>query len=218
MNILCLYAKAPVAGKSKTRLAQDIGNDMAAEIARAMLQDILTITESLDNITVQLWSPPNTKVADYNMDFPDEMLFYTQEGKDLGERMAHTFKTLLKEENRVIIIGSDCVTHEKHILEDAFSRLETEDVILREADDGGYVLIGMRHYYELFSTSEWGSDTVFQTTRDSILKTNAHFYELEKTFDIDFMADLHKALEYLDDNRSTKTYQLIKSIERKNGL
>src|SRR3954463_9372687 len=48
---VCIFAKPPVPGRVKTRLASTVGADLAAELAAAMLQDVWSVAVNSDGIT-----------------------------------------------------------------------------------------------------------------------------------------------------------------------
>ena len=65
--------------------------------------------------------------------------------------------------DRVVIIGADCPEVTASLLEDAFARLSTNDLVLGPASDGGYYLIGLRRpNAQLFTDISWSSDRVLE--------------------------------------------------------
>src|SRR5690554_5526453 len=76
------------------------------------------------------------------------------------------FETVLdRGYQRVIIIGTDCPGLEAEDMEAAISALESHDLVIGPAYDGGYYLLGMKKLYEpLFENKNWSSSTVFSDT------------------------------------------------------
>ena len=72
--------------------------------------------------------------------------------------------------------------------------------MLIPAEDGGYVLIGMRNARpELFSDMTWGAPTVLAETRKRIAALNLKAIELPALWDVDTEADLARLeLEYAE--------------------
>ncbi|MEQ8958458.1 MAG: glycosyltransferase, partial [Coleofasciculus sp. C2-GNP5-27] len=63
------------------------------------------------------------------------------------------------------IIGTDCPDLNPQIMAEAFKFLETQDLVLGPAQDGGYYLIGLRRSIpELFVGINWGTSQVRQQT------------------------------------------------------
>ncbi len=192
MREICIYAKPPIPGRTKSRLARDIGPDAAAGLAQALLLDACDAALQLPDCRVRLWHPPDSTPADFAGIVPAGIDFAGQQGADLGARMARTFKEVLSAgAERAILIGTDCVTHCVASFERAFAALARHQVVLEPADDGGYVLVGQSApCAALFVDVQWGTDTVMATTRIRLDDAGIVWRELPETFDIDHGSDL----------------------------
>jgi glycosyltransferase A (GT-A) superfamily protein (DUF2064 family) len=94
-------------------------------------------------------------------------------------------------EGPTLVIGTDCPALTADHLLAAADALHKADVVLIPAEDGGYVLIGMRAAQpEFFSGIVWGADTVLAKTRAKISALNLACVELPTLWDIDTAADL----------------------------
>jgi glycosyltransferase A (GT-A) superfamily protein (DUF2064 family) len=81
-------------------------------------------------------------------------------------------------------------------IEGALSALDSTNVVLGPAKDGGYYLIGMRKFYpELFQNKRWGSQDVFEDTMNDLQSKRVALLK-EKT-DIDTYQDLGAHLDLL---------------------
>ena len=58
--VMMVFAKAPVPGAVKTRLAKDVGYINAARIYKKMLYAYLEKICSVPDLAVQLWCSPDT--------------------------------------------------------------------------------------------------------------------------------------------------------------
>ena len=77
----------------------------------------------------------------------------------------------------MIIIGTDCPDLSQNIIEDAFLALNSHDVVLGPASDGGYYLIGMQQFTpEIFQNITWSTEQVLQQTIDVITNKNKSYY------------------------------------------
>jgi uncharacterized protein len=126
-----LVAKAPVAGKVKTRLCPPCTPEEAAEIATALLLDTAASAAATghDVWCVHLGDPAGQERA--------------QRGADLGERLAGAQADLHgRGYDRVVLLGADCPTVEPALLAAAVAALDGADVVLGPARDVGYTLIG----------------------------------------------------------------------------
>jgi glycosyltransferase A (GT-A) superfamily protein (DUF2064 family) len=90
-----------------------------------------------------------------------------------------------------MVIGTDCPALTADHLRGAASALADHDVVLVPAEDGGYVLIGMRAPQPgLFSDMVWGTETVLAETRARIARLGLTSCELETLWDVDRPEDL----------------------------
>ena len=184
---LIIFIKNPELGKVKTRLAKTVGDEKALAIYKALLGHTRKIAEKLpvnrylfysqyihpsDN-----WSPKKFKKA-------------LQAEGDLGNRITTAFQKVFQENEKVVIIGSDCASLTPEIVQEAFDKLDTHSFVVGPAVDGGYYLLGMNQFFpEVFRDIEWSTSAVFPTTikRIKALKTNYHL--LPALSDIDYEED-----------------------------
>jgi uncharacterized protein len=186
---LIIFVKNPEKGKVKTRLAKDIGDDQALHVYHRLLQYTKGISKPLNSEKLVYYS-------DFidNNDLWDNMTFekHLQNGADLGERMQNAFaEAFARGQQRVLIIGSDCVELETYMIKEAFAVLESNDVVIGPAKDGGYYLLGMRKFYPtLFENKPWSSEDLLMDTIIDLKKLNAPYYLLKTLSDIDHVEDL----------------------------
>jgi len=215
-NYICIFSKPPIAGKTKNRLAKDIGNELAAELSAAMLFDITGEMIKIESTSVCIFYPPDFAPADYKFLNQFDLTFFPQTGNDLGERMSNAFKLLLTVHNaeKVIIVGGDCISHTKELLNEAFANLKENQLVIQPAEDGGYTLIGQSTFLpELFKNIHWGSESVMETSRQIINANCITCLELPETFDIDTSADLHKLEKHLQNTSNSKCCSILQKIQ-----
>lgn len=162
-KLLIIFTRNPELGKVKTRLAATVGNKIALDIYKFLLEHTRQISMELD-VSRHLYYSEEIHTEDaWDNSLFDKRL---QQGDDLGDRMKYAFQTGLKEGyEKVIIIGSDIYELDTTDIEDAFSALDQNEVVIGPAADGGYYLLGMRTLIpELFENKEWGSDSVLKDT------------------------------------------------------
>ena len=85
-----------------------------------------------------------------------------QDGVDLGARMDRAFaNSFARGSTATVLIGTDSLSVDQHAVAAAFAALDTADVVLRGAEDGGHTLIGLkRRQPSLFTSIAWSTDTV----------------------------------------------------------
>ena len=91
--------------------------------------------------------------------------------------------------NKVVIIGSDVIDLQTKHIEDAFLKLDTNDVVIGPAKDGGYYLLGMKSLQgNLFKGKNWGTSSVLSDTIHDL--QNLNVFLLEELNDIDTYDDV----------------------------
>jgi uncharacterized protein len=187
---LIIMLKNPVAGKVKTRLAADIGNEKALNVYLKLLQHTLDVTKNVNADKFIFYSD----VVERN-DLFDNILYkkYTQCSGDLGVRMDYAFSIPFKNEYKdVIMIGADCYELTQQHIEKAFEALTANnDFVIGPANDGGYYLIGMKKWNRwVLENKNWSTSTLFAETKNDIIGRNGKLFELELLSDIDKVTDI----------------------------
>ena len=176
-------------GKVKTRLAKTIGNPSALAIYKKLLEHTESVLRPLNCDKAVYYS---VKIREN--DIWDSTIYqkHQQTGEHLGARMANAFKHGFKNNyQKIIIVGSDLYDLKTEHINQAFQDLETNDVVLGPAEDGGYYLLGMKQFHpKLFRNKNWGTDSVLKDTLKDLKEESV--FLLETLNDIDFFEDLEK--------------------------
>ncbi len=96
----------------------------------------------------------------------------------------------------LLLIGSDCpALQPAHLVAAAKALLDERqggnDAVFIPADDGGYVLVGLRSPQpRVFEGVEWGSERVMAQTRQRLSRLRLRWAELPLLWDVDRPADL----------------------------
>jgi len=186
-NLVMVFTRNPELGKVKTRLAKTIGEQSALNIYKFLLNHTETVIRNIDCDKAIYYS---VKVRDN--DIWDDSIYskHLQQGKDLGERMHKAFQDAFSEGyKKVVIVGSDLYDLQPEHIEVAFQKLNSHDVVIGPAEDGGYYLLGMKTIHsQVFTTKEWGTSTVFENTINDL--QNESVFLLEELNDIDVYDDI----------------------------
>lgn len=185
---LCIFAKAPDAGKAKTRLIPALGAASAAQLQALMIRDTLRRFAGFAPGGVELWCAPDTDHPFFQACAREYLVHLREQGSgDLGERMGRAAV-----EGGVILIGSDCPMLQAGTVEAAGDALrEGFEAALVPAEDGGYVLLALRRYApELFSAMPWGTEQVLDETLARLARLGWRVQVLGAHWDVDRPADL----------------------------
>jgi len=196
---LLVFARLPLHGTVKTRLAAELGHDRALELYEAMLRDLLTsIGAPTRETEIEcLWPPtPHANGALLRRAFADHAVAM-QTGADLGVRLSMAFseRFFFHRTRKIIAIGADDPTLPRALIDHAFALLDSCDYTLGPATDGGYYLIGCRAASfdpRVFEDIDWGTPSVYATTRARIAELNCSVAVLPERYDIDVAADLER--------------------------
>lgn len=189
---ILIFAKAPEPGQVKTRLIPAIGPHGAADLHAGLLADTVSRLAESPLAPVELWCAPEP-VSD---PFPALAAHYglelhRQVGADLGERMGHAAAEALLRGSPVVLIGTDCPGLDGVYIERALMAIKGRDAVLGPAEDGGYVLLGLKQAApELFHDMPWGSNQVAAVTRGRMEALGWAWAELPVLWDLDRPEDL----------------------------
>jgi glycosyltransferase A (GT-A) superfamily protein (DUF2064 family) len=90
----------------------------------------------------------------------------------------------------LLIVGTDCPVLTPAHLQQAADALQTHDAVLIPAEDGGYVLIGLRRPLPtVFEDITWSTPQVLMQTRERLLAAGASWQELPTLWDVDEPVD-----------------------------
>lgn len=193
-NLIIVFTKNFTPGKVKTRLAREIGDELAMEVFKDLVKHTRTICSTQEVADVRVYF---TDQFDEEM-WPEDADFYLQEGKDLGERMKKAFEEGFKDGYTAIVgIGTDLDEINERHLEEAFEELEYHDCVLGESEDGGYYLVGMSEMIpSLFLDKPWSTADLLDETTAELELDGYTYVLLEALNDIDTIVDFKRSKLY----------------------
>ena len=189
---IIVFAKAPVPGLAKTRLAPALGEVGAAALAERMLRHALAQAVAADVGPVELCAAPDASHPALQAAAAEHGVRLTEQGTgDLGLRMHRAFARSLMHHGGVLLIGTDAPSLDAGALRQAASALQDHDAVFVPALDGGYALVGQRRADpRWFTDMRWSHDRVMQDTRERLRAAGVRWAELPAVADIDEPADL----------------------------
>ncbi|MCP5407710.1 MAG: TIGR04282 family arsenosugar biosynthesis glycosyltransferase [Chromatiaceae bacterium] len=198
---ILLFAKAPEAGRVKTRLIPVLGAEGAAGLYRRLLRSTILWIKDAEIAPLICCCAPGADHKEFLLLSRDiGLTMESQLGSDLGERMAHAASSRLVSGRTVVLIGGDCPALQPRHLLQTLTWLDGDcDAVIGPAEDGGYVLLGLKKCSpELFRGIAWGGDTVLEETRSRLQELRWQWRELEPLWDLDRPADLERFREMSD--------------------
>lgn len=188
---MILFAKAPMPGRVKTRLAAAIGAEQAAELYRAFVADAISkLAEFRDVADIELHTDTSTDA-------------WTEQGvaRDLQVagglelKLLHALAAALQSGRpQAMILGSDSPTlprgHIQRLLDSA------ADVALGPCEDGGYYAIACRRVHpEMFGGVEWSTPHVLEQTERAVRATGLSVERGDLWYDVDGPDDLARLMK-----------------------
>ena len=168
-----IFARLPIPGQAKTRLAAGVGAENAAEFYRRMAEGTFSATarctllssrtlfysEASESDGISRWMArcegegEGEGGAGVN-GAPHGMRMRTASqctSRDLGDRMRHALNHALTHGgpgggpcDKAVVVGTDIPDVEAHHLDTAVRLLDRHDVVFGPAADGGYYLLGVK--------------------------------------------------------------------------
>ena len=195
---LCVFVKAPVPGRVKTRLARDLGPGAALAAYRLLVERELDAIAQVE-FPVELWvngDSDNDTVKHWSGRYA--LPVRRQSSGDLGRKMLEAISRCCAAGRAGIVVGSDLPAVDASYVEQAALLLKERDLVLGPAEDGGYALIGMKTpVAALFSGIDWGTDRVYRQTRNKAGRLGLSIGDLPMTWDVDTLADWQRFLDTL---------------------
>lgn len=213
-NLLVIFAREPVPGLVKTRLAKDVGIAAAAALYDLMLRHVVKSVISTQ-YDIVIYKTPESGGACFEEMVPGAVVRDQPEG-DVGEKMSGVFKTeFARGYRKVCLIGTDCPGITSSGILRAFELLGNFELVLGPSCDGGYHLVGLSVFHpELFTGIVWGTDEVLSVTLGIARSLGIEYSCLAVRVDIDEIAGLER---YISENSGTELSSAFTKILQECG-
>lgn len=189
---LAIMAKAPRMGEVKTRLVPPLNPEEAARLNGCFLRDLASnIALVCADSAVQGFAAytPIGQEAVFEDLLPPSFGLLLQRGAELGERLFHAFEDFFAAGfESVCLINSDSPTLPTSVLDSAVRALRAQGdrLVLGEAVDGGYYLIGLKNpHSRLFEEIAWSTGQVSSQTLQRAAEIDLRAVRLPVWYDVD---------------------------------
>ena len=206
-SVICIFAKPPEAGKVKTRLIPELGEQRAAELAEAFLQDTVAMVRECTWASCRIAATENFQ-RDYF--HPGEVWLQGEGG--LGLRLERILRRGLQEFNLVFALGADSPGLRPGFLARARDELLTADAVLGSTRDGGFYLMGVKQCPEgILEQIQWSHPQTYTETVSRLHSKGWKTASINSWFDIDTPEDLRQVLPQMarDLSSASRTLALL---------
>lgn len=188
---LLIYAKPPMTGVSKTRLAKSLGAAEARRIARWTMS--LTLKAAID----RRWTTLLCSTPDHHLQqtlgglWPARLARASQGGGDLTARLDKGLAEAPP--GQVLFIGADAPDLSRSLIWQAFGALRRHGAVFGPASDGGFWLFGLNKSCRTvspFASVRWSGPHAMADVRAN-LPTGARVAILPELIDLDVASDWH---------------------------
>lgn len=200
---VAVLAKAPIAGLAKTRLIPALGPQGAARLQRLFTHNTVRVAQAAGLGSVTLWCAPNARHPLFRaLARIAGVTCLVQPNGDLGQRMHMAFR-LHCVQGPLLLTGTDCPPLQpEHLRRAARALLDGDDAIFYPAEDGGYVLVGLRKPQPaLFQGMVWSTAEVMAETRLRAQTLGLRVREFETLWDVDTPSDLARWQAWISASR-----------------
>lgn len=174
---LYIYAKAPVMGRAKTRLAADIGQVQAHRLYCAMLSKVIRQVQDPRWDIIIMVNPAQAigKVPAWR-----GLRQLPQVEGTLSPKLAQAFAN----KGPIIVIGTDCPQITRRDIAEGFKQLKRHKAVFGPAADGGFWLMGMNGPVkaDIFDNVRWSHQ---DTLKDISTNIEGTIHHLRRLIDVD---------------------------------
>lgn len=194
-HALAIMAKAPRAGKVKTRLSPPLTLAQTAALNVCFLRDTSENIAGVGRNSVGLicYTPVGDEAA-FDGLVHEHFALIPQRGDTFGERLLAAAEDILAcGFASVSLIDSDSPTVPHAAFLQAVEELSKpgDRIVLGPSDDGGYYLIGLkRPHPEPFDRISWSTGAVIEETRQRCREASLDLVDLPLWYDVDDAATL----------------------------
>jgi len=195
---LIVFARLPVFGRVKTRLAAVVGAPRALDAHRRLLAATLRTARAAQvgerefRFDAGEGAPAPGRASTLCARLAARgWSVAPQRGADLGARMHHALAAALSRGEHAVLVGCDCPVLTPADVDEAFDTLEDADAVFLPAEDGGYALVGLsRPLPVLFDAMPWGTAQVMAATLERSRAAGVRSVTLRTVWDVDVASDL----------------------------
>jgi rSAM/selenodomain-associated transferase 1 len=186
---MAIMAKAPRAGKVKTRLAPPLTLEQSAALNICFLKDTAEALVEVESASGVICYTPVGDEAAFDGLLPESFMLIAQRGDKFGERLLCATRDILAcGYGSVCLIDSDSPTVPAAAFQQAVRELtrEGDRIVLGPSHDGGYYLIGLKQAHaKVFENITWSTSSVCEETLERAREAGLEVVMLPLWYDVD---------------------------------
>jgi rSAM/selenodomain-associated transferase 1 len=211
---IIIFAKSPVPGKVKTRLAETIGSGKAASLYLAMVRDAARAARET-GAALRWWV--EGEAGDLK-ELTGVDPVRRQCGGDLGARLSEAFREAFSEGfGPVAAIGTDCPYLESAHLSNLLENASSFDASFIPSPDGGYSAVALKApLVAVFQDIPWSSPDTLSVSLERISEAGKTYRLQDPLEDIDDFESLRRFSASLNEKKlhsATETEKMLLSPE-----
>lgn len=192
-----MFAKYWGVGQVKTRLGQVIGQELASDVHLIFLRHLVNRFDAFGDRRTLVYSPAESE-SSFRRFLPDTWNMQPQSAGDLGIRMKTFFRNSAEvSSGKTLLIGSDTPDIPVSFTNLVVEMLDDVPIVLGPSSDGGYYLIAMTGFYDIFDDIPWSTDQVLSLTLSRLKQQGIDFRLLPELTDVDEIDDLKRLMHKL---------------------
>ena len=190
-NALILFAVIPPTEKHQNRLMPFLRAEECKSLYNCFAKDVYQKAK-LSGADVYVFFTPRDKKGMFQSFLGEDAVLLPQHGEDLGQKMKNALGAVLRMGyDKVVLMGTDIPHIHTETIKNAFDSLDTRDIVIHPALDGGYYLIGMKREHDsIWNIKRYGTNTVMYDTLQHIKAENLSISVGQMYYDIDCKEDL----------------------------
>lgn len=205
---IAIFVKTPGLSPLKTRLAKGVGEENAMAFYHLSLK---AIEKVIQQSKAQGYWAVGEKEGLENRLWQSLTHLHTGDG-DLGQRQHHIYETLLKEHDKVLLIGADAPQITPNLINEAMKTLENNGFVIGPTHDGGYYLFGGTKPLEqsVWNNVTWSVETTREELEEKLPEQSHH---LKLLTDVDEKEDLDAACNEMPENLNKAQQELLNWVQ-----
>ena len=190
-DALILFAVVPPTEKGQNRLIPFLRAEEYQSLYNSFVKDVYQKAK-LSCADVYVFFAPRDKKGVFQSLLGEDTVLLPQHGEDLGQKMKNALGAVLRMGyDKVVLMGTDIPHIHTETIKNAFDSLDTRDIVIHPALDGGYYLIGMKQEHDsIWNIKRYGTNTVMYDTLQHIKAENLSISVGQMYYDIDCKEDL----------------------------